>query len=1582
MIRSGILLWRRTVASFSLAMFLWGLSVPVGGAALAADDSGNVNIRAVLKADVAMEESDLEGEKSKSNVLFMIDSTIPMSFTPKSVMPTVVLAHTWTETEGESANWPATKSVYGHEITDVINMMAGSTYGMGALPTAWHKGNVTMERNLYGRERDAGNNFISTGSVEGDIEENKNRYYFPFTAKYPNRVTALKGAYQNQIDPLLMSYDTSTSKKAEFSFPGNAKHPPEYTSGSSLYDLQVSSSNWNVWKGDGRNTDAAHDDAYNGYPNVAYGQGDNNEYKKAAASGNAFPYALVFKNPAWWKSGPPSSTPADEIEKQLVPNDSRMYQTKLVLWNLLENKGLFENLRFGLATTFLSPINFSGEVTDYSPQHHSGKNNPGRGLTDRLDFHGVFKVEPFGRSWLRKSASNESRGEFKEGTSIQAVSGHVRGFTALQGVYYPMWGLQTVETNYSNLRTSNRSTADKNEAELVYRMEHRGSLWLPIRDYNAVWKKADTTMVHADRFRQWIDGLADIASFSTVGRNKQFQFYKEPEIGVAGVGLLPMAIYPDPRPGLTMSRKDYKKAELRFGTKRRDGGIFYSYKDVNRDWDLNYFMGSTELENPELDTRMRTNAGSGEAAGSIFDFFSPPAGMTSVAGTDISKLADVSYAVRNVNESNWVILITSGQEVKPEGDGYAYTAADAIKCLYDATDVTRSKDERAGYEAVMDHSKIYAEYEQVMEMPRRSDDTKLCEPRVRDLKYPIKTLVVGIVADPKKFPDGSTERRNTQEMRENVTKMAKAGQPDNPYARPFFADNVESLTIAIGDALQTIEEARPHQSGKGSVLVTAIDDTQMSRGDDYEEGEFSHSLYSGTYRIRYNNQWEGQLERYDIKQNNDGDMIFDERWDLASVLSGDASSLPPQPGMRGARKLRYWVGSNGPSGAFLPPSRDHSVWKWFGLQPDDGRIGSPGAGNLKNYADFAEPLMDWFQGWDYSIFDNGDDGYDDLRFARGSMMAELPANGVVLVSRPNVVDSLPGYEEWAKSVSGDSGVAPKIYVHTNDGVLHVVDPKNGDEEMAILPPPVILPSRLATLKTNVVVPDPPPQPKLKWINNTTQEGGSGALRSNPVYLLDGSLQIRRFDMGGKWGTYLIGALGKGGKGLYMMDVTNHGSPSFMWYREKDSTKREPQTQAYVLSMDKLSDYPELVPASGLDGDTDGKFSKLGFNSPKPVLGVTSNMQNFIIMAGGADLSGNGEGAVILVIDPSSGKVLRAFDGNSLEPAASVGTGVGGDRPYMGMMITEPAPHLSDKDPYLTGQVFAADNRGNIFRISFEKGSTPLAVNGWKIETVATLQTSNPGEAVNFANPHGMALAKVDSRVWVAGGTADLQLTKATEGDSGWLNNKSQLIFAFKPDATDSNGNPIMPLVRYGSEWVEVAKNNDSQASSDSNGWYIGLDTQAGREYVTTKPVIVSGVLFVATYIEEKIKVTGKEAECVEDGELIRGNSRLYAVNVTNGSSANIWNGGGKYLSVDNAKITGLTLTKIENRMNCDEVALLVSFDPNGVMPSFDDQNNVWYAKTSDSLAGSGGGGPPGIAPLNLFGVWVRSSKGKREPNLK
>ena len=93
-----------------------------------------------------------------------------------------------------------------------------------------------------------------------------------------------------------------------------------------------------------------------------------------------------------------------------------------------------------------------------------------------------------------------------------------------------------------------------------------------------------------------------------------------------------------------------------------------------------------------------------------------------------------------------------------------------------------------------------------------------------DLDRPIRTLVVGIVANPDD-PDvrnNAAVRAEVIRMRENLNRMARAGQGkdiSDTSVGAFFADDVPSLMAAIRNAIMFIEN-HEEQTGKGQMLKT------------------------------------------------------------------------------------------------------------------------------------------------------------------------------------------------------------------------------------------------------------------------------------------------------------------------------------------------------------------------------------------------------------------------------------------------------------------------------------------------------------------------------------------------------------------------------------------------------------------------------------------------------------------------------------------------------------------------------------------------------------------------------------------
>jgi hypothetical protein len=1517
---------KRLVAGIVLALFVSEISVPVLGIAWADGvplAQAGLNVSAVLKDEVGSEDSDLLWQPDelgrKANVLFMMDATAVMSFTPKSVMPSVVLASDWKDSGRPGADWSRTKSSYGYTVDDVISMMRNATYGIGAMPVAWSGANLRPERNLYGRELDNGDNYANnyvkrSNNIEEDLRLNGMNYYAPFK-KEGYSVEAVKKGYESQWEPLEKGRNKS----------GIAAH--------------VGMGHWDL---------TAEEIGVSQPAEYKYGGNGN------ISNAKNFPYALIFKNPDYWEKGMPGlKIGAKPASPNLVPNDSRMYQAKLALWKLLENEEALKGIRLGLASTFLpttNDTNFSyayvnKKYTDGTPLYYNKIYEVGgdhSGLKHRYDFSGMYKVEPFGTTvWTSRTFSGTTPGnhgsdgktdgkkQYKNGVLVQAISGQIRGYNAIHAQYYPMWQHKTVETIYTSIRGGDAEILRK-----FYKLLHRGSLLVPIRGADEQWEGfGRRPMSQADRIRQWINGFADlyngrtddkVAAANESNRTKQYHYYKDPEIGVAGVFILPHAIYPDPRKGYGMTRDDYKKNILTAGikvanlenknkgiVKDYDGfetSVWYSHSLMNTDYEYDRHPGSTELEDMEAQIKNRFNAGSGEAVGSVLDFFSPPANRYSNL-----MLSDVSYPIRSACEPNWLIVITTGQELKPASPGdYTYTAAQAIKNLYDATNKeTKNAGRSSGETGALRGDRIYAPYEQVSMLVRKNGKPS-GNPTPVDLDKPIQTLVIGVVPKIESMSN-PIEKKDVEEMYLNLVKMAVAGQGGNPdevtlknmgdfEAQPFIASDPSELMSAVYSALSMVRDSTVTQPAPGSSLQSESLDDLGGNSD----------MYSYSYRIMNTDQWEAEMTRDVVSRDEEGKLRFYNKWRLG--VKDDVNIVPPN----GDRKIYYW----NPNG--LSNSLSGLGVNDMGFRDASGL--SSGAIVPPNGTDFGrvppqDAFMRWLRGNDYSYSNKKD-------YKRSSMLADIGRGGVAMVNDPVAGnnETLPGYLDWAKGIKAHGKEQkPLLFAQTNDGLLRIIDPSAGGKELkAILPPPVLVPSRLAALKAGSV------GDKRQWINVTSAASG---VKSYPAFTLDGSLQRRNFDLDqtgnpNGWGKYLLGTLGRGGNGLYMIDVSSHEDPKVMWYRENvggklvsgNWTKGSGSTLVYSIA--------DLSSAENKDLG----YLKMGFNSPKPLMGVAPvpaapRMKNYIALAGGVqsrippDISQNGdEGATLLMIEPKDGRIIRAFTGESLDPVWRVGGGVTGPAPYMGMMVSEPVAVRSAKNHYLTGSVIASDNRGNIFRVEMEDEATGTARDPdmWAIRTLATLQTDASKDSCSdsYSIPNGVVVAMREgsSSMWVAGGTADVLVKKNANdlNERGVLKNESQMIFSFISDKeTDAR-----PLTRNDLKELNADDPGSyftlgSRSDAAFRGWHIKLKKDGHntyREYVSARPLLENGILLIPTFIR-KDKILMDDSSMCAPESAVNGDSRLYAVDIRTGKPA-LWSGGPgnlspKYITLEGVKIVGL-----------------------------------------------------------------------------
>ncbi|MDR1515934.1 MAG: hypothetical protein LBS45_09575 [Synergistaceae bacterium] len=1576
---------KRVIAAAVLALYLSQATLPVWEGTLAARADVLPNVIAPLKHEVGMEETDkLVGGSRKSNVLFLIEATAAMSFTPKGVLPQVRKFNDWDWSSNENANWQLTKDDYDFTIYDINRMMADATFGMGAMPPAWSGRDLRPERNLYGRDLDNKNNFKKHSTLEEDMKVNSEDYYFPFvtadnplTDGYSSQITALETHFTNAQDawPDELKLTSLISGARYCSY--NMASTPWYSVGYKSRVLRVPESGTPVIV-PGNNSAGRKDITIFGDEQLAY----EKAYKEHTATKRAYPYALVYKNPAWWASGPPEGTTVEPID--LVPNDSRMYQTKLVLWRLLSDRDLFENIRFGMATTFLSPANVEYPIKSGT---HYGIARP------RQDWNYIFKVAPFGSNLKTKNYFDKDgnaqikapdinhtahgpkgshghtdirpkdgfhRVRYENGVLNGATTGEIQVFVSVHGQYVPIWYNAVVHSNYMT-RVSTAQEADgwyqgviegpdsspsagDNADRPMYKVMNRASLWLPITEHDHIWEKGGKSIDHVEKFKMWINGFADIRSAGTPDgqsetdnkesktsggltgndRNDRFHYYKEPEIGIAGIFALPQAIFPDPTKvhsttgmPLELDRKYYYDKKW----------IWYSKKGQNINYRADYRRYSNELEMSGV-ARARFNSGSGEAAGSVLDFFSPiidyditgsasdtesyPSARTNqhrfVAIRDSSNsscvkvedLDDLSFPIRSTCEDNWLIVVASGAEPKVKSSAeYSYGAWEAVKNLYDSTNAAASGDN------TLATGPRKAQYEQVTMITKKKNGSRALS-KV-DLEKPIRTLVIGIVADPEKLMEEDKTLKEddpviteVKRMRLNLIKMAVAGRGgdpsgytvdnmDNAPYKPYFASNSTELLESFREALIAVNESDAIQPGKGTLV-----ETPPSAGEDMP------STFSTSYRIVQGDQWVGSLTKYKVSDDIDGSSALIRDWEFGERLlerRGDGET-PVSP-----RNLKYW-------------DKTDKEFKSFN-EGDATFAGLTGINStlIGNFGGFLpdRALYWWLQGYDYSY------SGDKAKFPRSSMLADFGNSGIVYADLPSpqASNKLPGYQKWADEMAAKAELkgTERLYAQTNDGILHVIVPSDGREESAILPPPTLLPSRLVSLKTHA-------KARNLWLN---VQGGENSLgtRSNPAYTLDGPLQKRRFDLssdGKGWKTLLVGTLGRGGNGLYTMDISEPANPKFLWYLEN--------LGGSLAAMGAADSAPSHIDPSA---DPYKAFAKLGHNSPKPGLGITGTLAdhtNFIALPGGSQSlynpAVNGtEGAALIFIKPEDGAVIKAFDSDAVAKInAKVGSGKTGYAPYMGMMLSEPTLLRSQIPslPCMTGHVFAADNRGSVFMVCLEDRKEDGAVetlpkDKWTIRTVATLQRNaeaaaqnDPGSVKNYAIPYGTAAVFDKDKIWLGGGTSNALVKISAGAPEGKIANDFQMIFGFRVPEDNK-----VTYVRDNFKELTDSAGTKLAPGDDHPGWYFKLrpsNQNDGEEYVSAKPVLLNGRMYIPTFREMEYVDTQSDANPCGVKRAVSGKARLYVLDIKTGEAARWVDGNGdlvKYITFNNAKITELAV---------------------------------------------------------------------------
>ncbi len=391
---------------------------------------------------------------------------------------------------------------------------------------------------------------------------------------------------------------------------------------------------------------------------------------------------------------------------------------------------------------------------------------------------------------------------------------------------------------------------------------------------------------------------------------------------------------------------------------------------------------------------------------------------------------------------------------------------------------------------------------------------------------------------------------------------------------------------------------------------------------------------------------------------------------------------------------------------------------------------------------------------------------------RGKILGDLVNSSPELVEAPYDLSyhryNWTGASSYRSFIEGPAKTrTPMLYVGGNDGMLHGFNANTGVEVMGYIPKAVMAPLPSDTVSV------------LKKYSEPNY---------SHKFSVDGSPVVVDVYISGSWRSVLIGSMGRGGNGLFAIDVTDPGSI----------------TTSKVL--------------------WDKSFAELGSYLGTPQVTRTESGQWVVVAGYGYNNSTNQSG--LLVIDIATGTVIKQL---------ATGKGDAGDPNGISEV------NLLDVDADgNTDWVYGADLHGYVWK--FDISSTSTAA--WKIAYSGQplFQAKNGSGTRQMVT--GGVLASVQpttGKVWLFFGTGRyLNVNDPSNADQ-------QTWYGIMDGATISGRSELdsRTITNVGDERVITSANS---LTSGKKGWYMDLiDT---RERIVDMPLMVGPELVMNTTIPD------------------------------------------------------------------------------------------------------------------------------------
>ncbi|MGE8363045.1 PilC/PilY family type IV pilus protein [Pseudomonas sp.] len=606
----------------------------------------------------------------------------------------------------------------------------------------------------------------------------------------------------------------------------------------------------------------------------------------------------------------------------------------------------------------------------------------------------------------------------------------------------------------------------------------------------------------------------------------------------------------------------------------------------------------------------------------------------------------------------------------------------------------------------------------------------------------------------------------------------------------YSAENASSLSKAFNQILQQ---------------VLATDTTFVSASapvNTFNRQDNKDELYFSLFRPSVTDRWIGNLKRYGMATRNGGAFIVDQdglaaidintgffrndarSWwstsnDGSNVGAGGAASRLPAPN---SRNLLTNVSTNNALTAITTANAELTAAKM-------------GAANATE----RENLITYIRGYDPN----------DPAVERKSLGDPIHATPSLVTYGCSATTNGVCTSEQQSAIFG-----------TNEGFVQMFDTATGTEQFAFMPN-ALLPN-IKRLRANAATGS---ASHMYGMDNTVTVWANDA-NNNGVILNGGSAESGEF-------VYAYATMGRGGRGIYALDITNRTSPKLLWQIQGGS----------------------------------GSFARLGQTWSAPVktkIKVGSTITDVLVFGGGYDpdqddatiRTADDQGNDLFIVNARTGALIWSASGAGITGMNySIPSGVN----VVGLQANSQGQVFTDPDG-LAGQIFVGDMGGQVWRFHVKNGASGNGlVTGGLFASVAGADVAS---ARRFYHEPEVALVTVENK---------LQLTvNIGSGYRGHPLNKviDDRFYSFRTENLGGTGGVLTEADLYDATSLTQATAEQRKALLTKNGWYIRLVPDG--EKVLSRPLAIDGKLYFNTY-EPKANQNSCQAAT--------GVTRAYAVNL-------------------------------------------------------------------------------------------------------